>query len=69
MAVAIIATIFWLIRTSQHGFDQLNLIAIFLVVMAWAMYLVRKGMRRRMENFEAEMTSGKKKKPSKKVEK
>jgi hypothetical protein len=51
----------------QNGLDQLNQFASILVLAAWAMFLVRRGMRKRMARFEAEAQESKKKPTKKQV--
>jgi Flp pilus assembly protein TadB len=67
LIAAIAASFILIIYIFQNGFDQLNQFSFILVLAAWAMFLVRRGMRKRMARFEAEQKNSKKKPTKKEV--
>lgn len=61
LGVAILASLATLIYSVQDGFYQ-NRLFWLMTGIAWAMYFVRKGVRKRMQKFEESKPKGKGKK-------
>jgi hypothetical protein len=67
LIVSTIASIVLLVSIFQDGFHQLNQIALIFIMVAWAIFFVSRGMRKRIARFEAEQKNSKKKPTKKEV--
>lgn len=62
LIVAVILTIVQLVYTFQQGINDKMTQGLWLIVIfTWGMYLFRRGVRRRMDKYEAEKPKKKKK--------